>query len=272
MALISRWNYSSLLPTIRWEKMATMNLLKICYMLCNTLVKLVGAMAWHPSVQSYNKLSVHPSVPSLLHFIQVLQECLLHFIQALQVCSISSKCSKSACSISSKCSKSARSISSKRSKFAPFHPSAPRVLHGWSTRSCAKWVQMKWAAYKKNGICFLYLKISSNLSKTFVTNAHAWQMALEHHHYPRNHITGVHPDIHAPSWLLYKAYTVANAFRTPPAREKWILNYVFNIRNQFPQFLNLWAHVKQTDRHDRASVLSFLGNSPLIPHLLLHPG
>jgi len=69
-------------------------------------------------------------------------------------------------------------------------------------------VQMKWAAShcnKKNGICFLYLKISSNLSETFVTNAHAWQMALKHHHYPRNDITGVHPDIHAPSLLLYKA-------------------------------------------------------------------
>jgi hypothetical protein len=32
------------------------------------------------------------------------------------------------------------------------------------------------------------------------------------------------------------------------------------------------AHVKQTDRQDRASDLSFLGNSPLVPRLLLHPG
>jgi hypothetical protein len=79
---------------------------------------------------------------------------------------------------------------------------------GWTTMSRANQIQMKWAAShcnKKNGICFLYLTISSNLSVTFVTNAHAWQMALKHHHYPRNHITGVHPDIHAPSLLLYKA-------------------------------------------------------------------
>jgi len=59
MALISRWNYSSLLPTIRCEKMAV-NLLKICYMLCNTLVKLVGP--WHPCVQSYSKHSLQVNI------------------------------------------------------------------------------------------------------------------------------------------------------------------------------------------------------------------
>ncbi len=136
-------------------------------------------------------------------------------------------------------------------------------------------VQMKWAAphcNKKNGICFLYLKISSNLSETFVTNAHAWQMALKHHHYPRNHITSVHPDIHVPSLLMYKALTVANAFRTPPARKKMNPELCVQYLKSISTIPESQAHVKQTDRRDRASALSFSGNSPLVPRLLLHPG